>query len=160
MAILAVLVVVLFYIQGSRERTAPFLFLLEWGGADNVSGARIAEEPLPVPRSAELDVDRARVLLEKGHPRDALRLLERIGPGDPLRAEAAQLRQEIQRTLLSKYEGGGGANRRAPPTRQASRRAETNEVSEVQLHRLRADRPVPQLRLRLLALRRGRAAGP
>ena len=105
--ILGVIVLVLFYIQGSRERTAPLLFLTEWGGSDATSGGRLAEDPLPVPRGAEIDVDRARVLLAQGHPRDALRLLERIGSGDPLRAEAAQLREDIQRALLSEYEGGG-----------------------------------------------------
>jgi hypothetical protein len=105
-AILGVLVVVLFYIQASRERTAPFLFLLGWGGQDQAAAARLAEEALPVPRAAEIDLDRARVLLAQGHARDALRLLERIGPGGPLRAEAAQLRGDIQRALLSKYEGG------------------------------------------------------
>jgi tetratricopeptide (TPR) repeat protein len=106
-AILALIVVVLFYIQGSRERTAPFLFLLEWGAQREAAAARLAEEPLAVPRAAEIDIDRARVLLDNGHPRDALRLLERIGPGDPLRAEAAQLLEQTQRALLSQSEGGG-----------------------------------------------------
>jgi tetratricopeptide (TPR) repeat protein len=105
--ILGVIVLVLFYIQGSRERTAPFLFLLDWGSRDATAGARMAEDPLPVPRGAEIDLDRARVLLSQGHARDALRLLERIGPSDPSRAEAADLRGNIQRALLSEYEGGG-----------------------------------------------------
>jgi hypothetical protein len=103
--ILGVLVLVLFYIQASRERTAPFLFLLDWGRAAESASGRVAEEPLPVPRAAELDLQRARVLASQGYPRDALRLLERIGPGDPLRAEAARLRADIQRALLSKHEG-------------------------------------------------------
>ena len=62
-----------------------------------------------MPRAAEIDLDRARVLLQQGYPRDALRLLERIGPGDPLRAEAARLRADIQRELLSKSRNGGAA---------------------------------------------------
>jgi hypothetical protein len=106
-AILGVIVLVLFYIQGSRERTAPFLFLLDWGGTGAAASVRLPEEPLPVPRAAEIEIDRARVLLQQGYPRDALRMLERIGPGDPLRAEAAQLRADIQRELLSKSESGG-----------------------------------------------------
>jgi len=106
-AILGVIVLVLFYIQGSRERTAPFLFLLDWGGNDEAASVRLPEEPLPVPRASEIEIDRARVLLRQGYPRDALRMLERIGPGDPLRAEAAQLRADIQRELLSKSESGG-----------------------------------------------------
>jgi tetratricopeptide (TPR) repeat protein len=105
-AILAVLVLLLFYIQASRERTAPFLFLLDWGGRGEGAAARLAEEPLPVPRAAEIDIARARVLLTQGYPRDALRLLERIGAGDPLRVEAARLREDIQRALLSAFEGG------------------------------------------------------
>jgi hypothetical protein len=106
-AILGGLVLVLFYIQGSRERTAPFLFLVDWGGGRTVSSARLPEDPLPVPRGAEIDLDRARVLLAQGHARDALRLLERVGPGDPLHAEVVRLREDIQRALLSKFEGGG-----------------------------------------------------
>jgi hypothetical protein len=111
--ILGVIVITLFYIQASHERTAPIMSLFGWGGPDAASTARIAEEPLPVPRSAEIDLDRARGLLEGGHPRDALRLLDRIGPNDPLRAEAAALREDVQRTLLSETEGG------APPPRPA-----------------------------------------
>jgi hypothetical protein len=115
-AILGVIVIVLFYIQGSRERTAPLLFLLEWGGGDTVAAQRVPDDPLPVPRGAEMDLDRARVLLSQGHARDALRLLDRIGPGDPLRAEAAQLREDIQRALLSKFEGGSLQAPGAPST--------------------------------------------
>jgi len=105
-AILAALVVVLFYIQASSERTAPFRFLVEWGGqADDAAASRPQLEPVPVPRAAEMDLARARVLLAQRYPRDALRMLERIGPGDPLRADAARLREDIQRALLSQYEG-------------------------------------------------------
>jgi|WetSurMetagenome_2_1015567.scaffolds.fasta_scaffold328658_2 hypothetical protein len=103
-AILGILVLVLFYIQGSRERTAPFQFL--WGGGSAASSVRVAAEPLVVPRAAEIDLERARMLAAQGYSRDALRLLERIGPGDPLREEAAQLKGEIQQALLSKHEGG------------------------------------------------------
>jgi hypothetical protein len=118
--IIGVIAIVLFYIQGSRERTAPFLFLLEWGGRDVTSGARMAEDPLPVPRGAEIDLDRARVLLAQGHARDALRLVDRIGPSDPLRADAAALREDIQRALLSEYEGGAPP-RPAPPAAPSGR---------------------------------------
>jgi tetratricopeptide (TPR) repeat protein len=104
--ILGVLAVAFFYIQASHERTAPFLALLGWGGSDTTSAARLAEEPLPVPRSAEIDLDRARALLAQGHARDALRLLDRIGRHDPLRVEAAVLLENVQRALLSEYNGG------------------------------------------------------
>jgi tetratricopeptide (TPR) repeat protein len=119
--ILGVILVALFYIQGSHERTAPFLFLLDWGGRNAASAARIAEDPLPVPRSAEIDLDRARVLLAQGHPRDALQLLERIGPNDPLRVEAAALREDVQRELLSEYLGGPAPR---PPVQPPGQSAE------------------------------------
>jgi tetratricopeptide (TPR) repeat protein len=103
--VLGIIAVALFYIQASHERTAPFLFLLDWGGGDATAASRRVDEALPVPRSAEIDLDRARVLLAQGHPRDALRLLDRIGPNDPSRAEAAALREDVQRELLSAYLG-------------------------------------------------------
>jgi tetratricopeptide (TPR) repeat protein len=103
--ILGIIVVALFYIQGSRERTAPFLFLIDRSGGGATSAVRPTEEALPVPRSAEIDLDRARILLAQGHPRDALQILDRIGPQDPSRAEAAALREEVQRELLSEYLG-------------------------------------------------------
>ncbi len=61
-----------------------------------------------------MDIERARVLLSQGHARDALRLLERIGPGDPLAADAARLRGDVQRALLSKSEGGSAQPPRSP----------------------------------------------
>jgi hypothetical protein len=111
-------VLALFYIQGSHERTEPFLFLLGGGARDATSTARIVEEPLPVPSSAEIDLDRARALLAQGHARDALRLLDRIGPNDPLRSEAAALREDVQRALLSEYEGGALPRPTVPATGQ------------------------------------------
>ncbi len=100
LVVLAGILLAVFYVQDSRERAAPFLFLTDWQGpAPAVS--RIADEPLPVPRSAEIDLARARALLAAGHPRDALRLVERVRAADPLRAEADVLRETIQRTLLS-----------------------------------------------------------
>jgi hypothetical protein len=113
--ILGVIVIVLFYIQASHERTAPFLFLVDWGGPDVASAARIVDEPLPVPRSAEIDLDRARVLLNGGHPRDALGLLDGIGPSDPLRDEASALLADVQRELLSEFEGGVARRPTVPP---------------------------------------------
>jgi tetratricopeptide (TPR) repeat protein len=116
--VLGIIAVALFYIQGSHERTAPFLFLLDWGGGAATSASRPVEEALPVPRSAEIDLDRARVLLAQGHPRDALRLLDRIGPNDPSRAEAAALREDVQRELLSEYLGTPSPRPPVPPPGQ------------------------------------------
>lgn len=114
--ILGVIVIAVLYIQASHERTAPFLFLFGWGGPDAASAPPAVEEPLPVPRGAEMDLARARALLSQGHARDALRLLDRVAPTDPLRAEAALLREGVQRALLTEYEGG------APPGQAPSGR--------------------------------------
>jgi tetratricopeptide (TPR) repeat protein len=116
--VLGVIVVALFYIQGSHERTAPFLFLIDRGGGGATSAVRPAEDALPVPRSAEIDLERARVLLAQGHPRDALQLLDRIGPNDPSRAEAAALREDVQRELLSEYLGAPAPRPPVPPPGQ------------------------------------------
>jgi tetratricopeptide (TPR) repeat protein len=61
----------------------------------------VAEEPLPVVRSSEMILARARSLYTEGHPRDALRALDRIGIADPAHAEADRLRAAIQRDLLT-----------------------------------------------------------
>jgi hypothetical protein len=98
--VLGLVLVVAFYLQDSRERSAPFLFLVDWQG-ETPTASRLPEEPLTVPRAAEIDLARARALLASGHPRDALRLVERVRPTDPLRAQADALREGIQRALLA-----------------------------------------------------------
>lgn len=65
------------------------------------AAAPIAPEPLPIVRSADTLLDRARSLYAGGHLRDALRLLDRIAIGDPLRPEVDRLRADIQRDLLA-----------------------------------------------------------
>jgi hypothetical protein len=98
--VLGVILATAYYLQDSRERTEPFLFLTDWT-RDAPAVSRAAETPLEVPRAAGLHLARARALLASGHPRDALRLVERVHLGDPQRPEADALREEIQRTLLS-----------------------------------------------------------
>jgi hypothetical protein len=58
-------------------------------------------EPLPVVRSAERQLAQARSLYAGGHLFDALRVLDRIGLGDPLHADADRLRGDIQHDLLA-----------------------------------------------------------
>lgn len=111
-AVVVLILATAFYLQDSRERTAPFLFLTGWQ-ADGPKAAHAAEEPLPIPRSAEIDLARARTLFGSGHARDALRLVERIPLADPLRSEADILREDIQRVLLS---GGAAAPQAAAPS--------------------------------------------
>lgn len=72
--------------------------------------AQAAAAPLPTVRTADIVLDRARGLYAGGHLHDALRLLDRIGVGDPLRADSDRLRADIQRDLLA----AGGAS--TPPT--------------------------------------------
>ena len=60
-----------------------------------------SDEPLPVVRASETVVARARELYAGGHLQDALRLLDRVGIADPLRADANRLRADIQRDLLA-----------------------------------------------------------
>ncbi|OFW16989.1 MAG: hypothetical protein A3F70_17570 [Acidobacteria bacterium RIFCSPLOWO2_12_FULL_67_14] len=60
----------------------------------------MAEEALPVVRSSEAALARARSLYAGGHLRDALRALDRVGLADPLRPEADRARADIQRDLF------------------------------------------------------------
>jgi tetratricopeptide (TPR) repeat protein len=57
-------------------------------------------DPLPVVRSADIALARARALREEGRLRDAIEALERVGPADPLRGEADRLRGQIQVEVL------------------------------------------------------------
>jgi tetratricopeptide (TPR) repeat protein len=67
---------------------------------------RAVVEPLPLVRSSEIILTRARTLYSGGHLRDALRTLERIDVADPVRPEADRLRADVQRTLLAVATGG------------------------------------------------------
>ena len=58
-------------------------------------------EPLPIVRAAEMRLSRARTLFNAGKPYDALRLLETIDRGDPLRGDADTLTAAIQSSLLA-----------------------------------------------------------
>ena len=57
------------------------------------------EEPLPVPREADIALARARAQFATGRVLVALELLDTIGPLDPAQAEADRLRAEIQQAL-------------------------------------------------------------
>lgn len=59
------------------------------------------DDSLPVVRGGELRLSRAQALFESGKPHDALRLLESIDRGDPLRGDADALTAAIQTTLLA-----------------------------------------------------------
>jgi hypothetical protein len=59
------------------------------------------EDPLPVPRAAELALTRARAQFASGHVNEALASMTLISPSDPLRPDADRLRADIQRALLA-----------------------------------------------------------
>jgi alkyl sulfatase BDS1-like metallo-beta-lactamase superfamily hydrolase len=63
--------------------------------------AQSAREPVPIVRTADTLLERARELYAGGHLRDALRSLDGIGIADPLRPQADRLRADIQRVLLA-----------------------------------------------------------
>jgi hypothetical protein len=57
-------------------------------------------DPVPVPSASEVSLARARSWSASGRLRDALAALDAIRPGDPLRAQADELRAKIQQQLL------------------------------------------------------------
>jgi hypothetical protein len=65
-----------------------------------------ARGPLPIVRTADTLLDRARELYAGGHLRDALRVLDGIGIADAARPEADRLRADIQRVLLASVAAG------------------------------------------------------
>ena len=69
--------------------------------ADARASAQTVPEPLPIVRTADTLLDRARELYAGGHFRDALRLLDGIGIADPARPDADGLKTDIQRALLA-----------------------------------------------------------
>jgi hypothetical protein len=72
----------------------------------------VHDEPLPVPTASDVALARAQAQYERGHLHDALLALEAIGPGDPLSADADQLKATIQSKLLE-------AARTPPPDAKA-----------------------------------------
>ena len=70
------------------------------------TSVQITAEPLPIVRTADILLDHARELYAGGRLHDALRLLDRIGIADPVRADADRLRADIQRDLLAAASAG------------------------------------------------------
>ena len=71
-----------------------------WSLPVPAGAVRTVPEPLPVPSASEVSLSRARAWSASGRLRDALAALEGIRPGDPLRAQADDLRARIQQQLL------------------------------------------------------------
>lgn len=70
-------------------------------GAPMSASQPSADDPLPLVRASETALVRARSLHTNGRLHEALRALDRIDVGDPLRDEAEQLRADIQRDLFA-----------------------------------------------------------
>ncbi len=71
------------------------------GDSPNVTAQAPPVDPLPVVRTSEMILARARALSVDGHLHDALRTLDRIDIADPFRPDADRLRADIQRKLLA-----------------------------------------------------------
>ncbi|MFB3852517.1 MAG: hypothetical protein ACE148_01695 [Vicinamibacterales bacterium] len=101
-------------VQRSWDRIAPLLFAPEENTGD-ANGARPAARQLPpLPRPADIALERARALRASGRLHEALAALAAIETGDRLAADADRLRAEIQRALLAGADSGiprGSADR-------------------------------------------------
>ena len=75
-------------------------------------GAVAPPGDLPMPRLADLVIDRARGLFERGHAHEALEALGQVPIDDAARNDADRLRAQIQATLLGS--AGTGATARPP----------------------------------------------
>ena len=77
--------------------------IASWLGEPPIAAPAVtprASDPLPVVRTSEMRLARAKALFESGKPHEALRLLDSIDPGDPVRADADSLTAVIQAALL------------------------------------------------------------
>lgn len=98
----------------SWDRVREWIPALSTGSQDGVAHVRVVQEPLVVPRSSEVALDRARSLFASGRPYDALRALELVRPTDPLRGDADKLKAAIQLELLAFQTSPGGAELTRP----------------------------------------------
>jgi tetratricopeptide (TPR) repeat protein len=90
---------------------AGTLWAVSWftdtaGASTAMQGVQV--EPLPVVRSAEVALSRARALFTEGRSQEALALLDAIPSSDPLGPDADRLRGEVQRQLLAAAAGPAG----------------------------------------------------
>jgi tetratricopeptide (TPR) repeat protein len=91
----------------------------EWlpiGGPAPRASVRAPDERLTVPSASDVWLARARVHYGKGRLREALTVLDAIGPDDALSIQADELRAAIQRQLLAAARAGEPATAvRQPP---------------------------------------------
>jgi hypothetical protein len=87
------------------------------GAESDVTPLRAIQEPVIVPRSSDMAIDRARALFASGRLYDALRAVDLVRPTDPRRADADRLKAAIQRELLAYQTSPGGAELTTRPER-------------------------------------------
>lgn len=111
----------------SWDRVRAMMPILDAGTDPGLAPIRTIQDPVAVPRSAEMAIDRAQSLFASGRLYDALRAVDAIRPTDPLRGEADKLRAEIQRQLLAYQTSPGGAELAipTPPTTPTNLRTPT-----------------------------------
>jgi hypothetical protein len=109
----AILVGVVILFAASRDLLRP-LVAREWRQVP-AAGAAITPEPLPAPRPSEVALGRARDLYRSGHLKAALAALDGVSEADPLAPEAARLKVELQRILLTPTGAAAGAASAPPP---------------------------------------------
>ena len=109
----AILVGVVILFAASRDLLRP-LVTREWRQVP-AAGAAITPEPLPAPRPSEVALGRARDLYRSGHLKAALAALDGVSEADPLAPEAARLKVELQRILLTSAGAAAGAASAPPP---------------------------------------------
>lgn len=91
LGMLAALAVMVWAGAGARFVTGP---------PEAAAPARVVPPEVPIVTPAEIMLDRAQQLYDRGRLREALPLLEGIPHGDPLRPRADELRAQIQQQLL------------------------------------------------------------
>jgi cytochrome c-type biogenesis protein CcmH/NrfG len=101
------------YVAASWDRLRLFDAFVDQARQSSPSPVTGAVEALPLVRTADLALARARALASAGHLREAVRQLQVIAREDPLRVEADRLLGEVQGTLLLDA-GAGGAS--PPPS--------------------------------------------
>ena len=103
---LATLAVCVGIASASLMAAPPIASWLGEGPSAAAAADRPTDDALPMVRGAELRVSQAKALFEGGKPHDALRLLESIDRGDPLRGDADALTAAIQTRLLATVSPG------------------------------------------------------
>ncbi len=86
-----------------------------WRRPATAAASHESVELLPVPRTSEIVMAKARALYASGRLKDALETLGTVARADPFYGEAERLRSQIQRALLASLESARAADLSRPP---------------------------------------------